>query len=97
MEGINLPTPAAQSAAQATATVAAPGQNTAAKASGGKAGGTNVTHHSSMDVDRNTGRVVGRVVDTKTGEVVSQIPSKEMLRLLARTREMLGHLFDEKA
>ncbi len=48
------------------------------------------------DVDQTTGRVVGVFIDKKTGEVVDQIPSEAMLRLLAKTRAMLGSLFDEK-
>ncbi len=48
------------------------------------------------DIDQAADRVVGVFVDEKTGEVVDQVPSEAMLRLLAKTRAMLGSLFDEK-
>lgn len=47
-----------------------------------------------LDVDRNTNLVIGRVVDKETGEVVRQIPSKEMIALLQRSAE-LSVLFDK--
>ena len=47
------------------------------------------------DIDEAAGRVVGVFIDKKTGEVVDQVPSEAMLRLLAKTRAMLGSLFDE--
>jgi hypothetical protein len=50
-----------------------------------------------LDIDRGSGRVVGRFIDSQTGEVVRQVPPKELLRLLAKTRELIGALFDEKA
>lgn len=49
------------------------------------------------DIDGETGRVIGVLLDKRTGEVINQIPSEAMLRLLAKTRAMLGALFDEKA
>jgi uncharacterized FlaG/YvyC family protein len=33
-----------------------------------------------LDVDKNTGTVIGRVVDKETGEVVRQIPTEEIGR-----------------
>ena len=51
----------------------------------------------SVDVDKPTGRVIGRIVDSNTGAVVSQVPSKEMIRLWEMTREMLGKLLDKTA
>jgi flagellar protein FlaG len=41
-----------------------------------------------LDVDKATHTVVGRVVDRQTGEMVRQIPSKEMVALLARSAEV---------
>jgi uncharacterized FlaG/YvyC family protein len=52
-------------------------------------------HSLELDIDRTTGRTVGRIVSANTGEVLVQIPSKEMLALIARVREALGPLVDE--
>lgn len=41
-----------------------------------------------LDIDRTTNTVVGKVVDRQTGEFVRQIPSKEMLALLARSAQV---------
>jgi flagellar protein FlaG len=41
-----------------------------------------------LDIDRTTNTVVGKVVDRATGEFVRQIPSKEMLALLARSAQV---------
>lgn len=41
-----------------------------------------------LDIDRNTGTVIGRVVDRQTGEVIRQIPSEEMIALMARSAEI---------
>jgi flagellar protein FlaG len=69
------------------------GQALAARLSddGAAAGGTTVT----LAVDNDTGRVIGRVIDKSTGQVLRQIPSEEMLRLIAATKEMLGPMVDE--
>ena len=49
-----------------------------------------------IDVDEATGAVVVKISDDKTGEVVRQIPSEDMLRI-ARNIEMLtGILVDQK-
>ena len=41
-----------------------------------------------LDLDRTTNTVVGRVIDRQTGEFVRQIPSKEMIALMARSAEV---------
>lgn len=41
-----------------------------------------------LDVDRTTNTVVGRVIDRETGQFVRQIPSKEMLALMARSAQV---------
>jgi flagellar protein FlaG len=53
--------------------------------------------HVELDIDRGSGRVVGRFIDNQTGDIVRQVPTEEMLRLLAKTRELIGTLFDEMA
>ena len=50
-----------------------------------------------LDVDQNSGRVVGTIFDKESGELIAQIPSKEILALLEKTRAMLGPLVDQKA
>ncbi|MFO1188008.1 MAG: flagellar protein FlaG [Alphaproteobacteria bacterium] len=60
-------------------------------------GGTLLDQHNlELDIDQNTGRTVGRIVSADTGEVLVQIPSKEMLALIARIRDALGPLVDEQ-
>lgn len=49
-----------------------------------------------LAIDNSTGRVIGRIVDTDSGKLVAQIPSEEMLRLIARTKELFGDLVNEK-
>lgn len=53
--------------------------------------------HLQLSIDRQTGRVVGRIVDRKTGELLWQVPTEEMLRLIAATKKFLGPLFSTKA
>lgn len=48
-----------------------------------------------LDIDRTTGTVIGRVVDKKTGELVRQIPSEEIIALMARSAE-ISALLDKK-
>ncbi|MBI4183095.1 MAG: flagellar protein FlaG [Proteobacteria bacterium] len=48
-----------------------------------------------LAIDEATGRVYGKMVSKETGEVIGQIPSREMMALLARTREILGPLLDQ--
>jgi uncharacterized FlaG/YvyC family protein len=45
-----------------------------------------------LDVDQGTGRVLGRLVDPESGEVVVQIPDETTLRLIRRAQELLGSL-----
>lgn len=55
--------------------------------------GTSLT----FSVDKDTGRTVVKVVDRKTGEIVRQIPSEEMVRLSQRIAQLMGVLFDDEA
>jgi uncharacterized FlaG/YvyC family protein len=41
-----------------------------------------------LDLDRTTNTVVGRVIDRESGKFVRQIPSKEMLALMARSAQV---------
>lgn len=50
-----------------------------------------------LDVDRPTGLVIGRLVDFETGKVVEQVPSEEAVRILEKTRRMIGAILDKTA
>ncbi|AXO62305.1 flagellar biosynthesis protein FlaG [Pseudomonas sp. phDV1] len=50
-----------------------------------------------FQLDDSTGRVVVKVVDGSSGEVVRQIPSEEALELAARLEDMRSLLFREEA
>lgn len=50
-----------------------------------------------LALDEKTGRVVGKVIDRESGELLWQVPSDEMLRLIAATEELLGPLFSTEA
>ena len=50
-----------------------------------------------LDIDESAGQVYGIVVDSTTGEVIHQIPTKEMRALMARAKELLGPILDLKA
>lgn len=49
-----------------------------------------------LDVDSSTGRVIGKVVDKQSGEVMRQLPTPEMLQLIAKAKELFGDLVNEK-
>lgn len=49
-----------------------------------------------LSVDDVSGRIIGRVIDIQSGDVVAQIPSDEMLQLIAKTKEFFGDLVNEK-
>ena len=46
--------------------------------------------------DDKTDEMYVSVVDTKDNRVIRQIPSEEAMRLVAKMRELVGMLFDEK-
>lgn len=50
-----------------------------------------------FQVDDSSGRVVVKVVDGSSGEVVRQIPSEEALELATRLEDMRSLLFREEA
>ena len=55
------------------------------------------SHRLSMDIDQDTEQTFMRVTDTKTGETIKQIPSKELLELHARLQDFIGLFIDKKA
>lgn len=51
----------------------------------------------SMDIDHDSEQAFMRVTDLHTGEVIKQIPSKEVLELHARLRDFIGMFIDKTA
>jgi flagellar protein FlaG len=47
-----------------------------------------------LSVNKEAGIVVGRVINRETGEVIREIPSEEMVRLIEATKRALGPLVD---
>jgi len=58
----------------------------------------NTIHNVNMNfsVHEASGQVMVTISDEKTGEVVREIPSSEILNLAAKLNEMIGLLFDQK-
>jgi len=50
-----------------------------------------------LAIDRDTGRVIGKIVDKESGELLRQIPTDEILRLIAATEEELGPIYTTDA
>ena len=48
----------------------------------------------SLTVDKDSNRVVARVIDKDTGEVKYQVPSEKLMRSAAALREFLGAALD---
>jgi flagellar protein FlaG len=48
-----------------------------------------------LDIDQATKTVIGRIVDSKTGKVVRQIPTEEVIALKERSAEITA-LLDKK-
>jgi flagellar protein FlaG len=51
----------------------------------------------SMDIDQDSEQAFMRVTDLNTGEVIKQIPSKEVMELHARLRDFIGMFIDKTA
>lgn len=52
--------------------------------------------HLDFSVHEKTDRIVVRITDQETGDVIREIPSEEFLNLAARLQEMVGLMFDMK-
>lgn len=50
-----------------------------------------------LHVDRESGRVIGRIVDKESGRLIRQVPSDEALRLAASAKQLLKPLFVTQA
>ena len=51
----------------------------------------------SLSVDQESNRVIARVINKHSGEVVFQVPSEQLVRNATEIREMLGASFDAEA
>lgn len=55
-----------------------------------------VDQNVSFDYHKPTNRIIMKITDPSTNEVVKQIPSKDMVELLEDINQMVGLLVDEK-
>ena len=55
------------------------------------------THELKFRVDEDSGRNVVTVLDSKSGDTIRQIPTEELLEVVARLAEASGGLIDVKA
>lgn len=49
-----------------------------------------------LSFNQDTGRVIAKVTDMSNGEVLREIPSKELQHLFSQIREYLGSIVDEE-
>jgi flagellar protein FlaG len=50
-----------------------------------------------LTVDRDLDRVVARVVDSESGEVIREVPPEELVQLAKTLRALMGQLLDKRA
>ncbi|MFA5495395.1 MAG: flagellar protein FlaG [Porticoccaceae bacterium] len=50
-----------------------------------------------FDLDTNASRVVTRIIDVESGEVIRQIPTEEVLRIAERLDDIVGRLISQEA
>ena len=51
----------------------------------------------SMDIDQDSDQAFMRVTDSQTGEVIKQIPTKEIMELHARLQDFIGMFINKTA
>ncbi|WP_430472907.1 flagellar protein FlaG [Thalassospira lucentensis] len=49
-----------------------------------------------LNFNQDTGRVVAKIMDRASGEVLRELPSKELQQLFSHMREYLGSVVDEE-
>jgi flagellar protein FlaG len=49
-----------------------------------------------FDVNKEINRIVIKVIDSKTDEVIREIPEKEIQKLIAQINKMIGILYDKQ-
>ena len=47
-------------------------------------------------VDKDTNRIIVKVIDTKTDKVIKEIPPEQLIELAAKIQELIGLLVDEE-
>lgn len=52
--------------------------------------------HLAFEIDRSSNRIIIKIIDAETREVIRQIPPEEMLRIMHHIDELLGLLVDER-
>ena len=54
------------------------------------------TRELDVSVNKEINRVIVRVIDKKTSEIIKEIPSREMQNIQLRIQELLGQVFDKQ-
>lgn len=49
-----------------------------------------------LNFNQDTGRVVAKITDRSSGEVLRELPSKELQQLFSQMREYIGSIVDEE-
>ena len=49
-----------------------------------------------IKIHEDSGKIVVKVIESKTGETIRQIPSEDLLKILSNIDQMLGSLIDAK-
>ncbi|HDH99765.1 MAG: hypothetical protein DRQ14_03590 [Candidatus Latescibacterota bacterium] len=52
--------------------------------------------HLAFEIDRPSNRIIIKIINTETEEVIRQIPPEELLRIMHYMDELLGLLVDER-
>lgn len=56
-----------------------------------------LNHRLNFRIDNSTGRLIAKVIDSKTNDVIKEVPPERVLAFVRRFQEFLGLLVDEKA
>ena len=56
-----------------------------------------LNHRINFSIDEETGRLMAKVIDAQTNEVIKQIPPERVMAFVRRFQEFIGLLLDEKA
>lgn len=56
-----------------------------------------LNHRLNFSIDESTGRLMTKVIDNKTNEIIREIPPERVLTFVRKFEEFLGLLIDEKA
>lgn len=91
------PKPTARSAASAAGEVAVRSFERALVEAAGLSPQNAARFRVALSVDENSNRVIAKMYNKETGELVRQIPTDQMLRNAALIREMLGAAVDAVA